>query len=583
MAQFRVWAPGAKRVEVTVAGRSWPMAAEPGGWYAAEAAGAGPGADYTLALDGGPPLPDPRSPWQPQGASGPSRLVDHAAFRWTDDGFQARPLTAALVYELHVGTFTPEGTFAGAIGKLGHLKDLGATHIELMPVAEFPGRFGWGYDGVSLYAPRHAYGGPEGLKRLVDAAHARGLGVLLDVVYNHLGPAGNYLPRFGPYFSERHRTPWGHALNFEGPHSGEVRRFFCDNALMWLRDYHLDGLRLDAVHAIVDASALPFLEQLAAEVEQLATHLGRHLVLIAESDLNDPRIVRPPALGGFGIHAQWSDDFHHALHSVLTGEREGYYSDFGAIADLARALRTAYVYTGNHSTFRRRPHGRPPAGLSGHSFLGYAQNHDQIGNRARGERLVHLVGPRRARLAAGLVLTSPFVPMLFQGEEFGATAPFQYFADFPDDPDLSRAVTEGRRAEFAPFGWAAADVPDPASPETFARSRLDWSEPHREPHRGLLEWHRQLVRLRRSLPQLSNGNLEHVATAFSEPGRWLSVERGEVTIAANFAAERRTIPLDADRPRTVLLETDPGGVEVGREGISLPGEALAVLGPSRRP
>jgi maltooligosyltrehalose trehalohydrolase len=568
-------------MEVSILGNSVPMTEEAGDWWSADVPGAGPGDDYTFAVDGGPPLPDPRSGWQPHGVSGPSRLVDHEAFRWTDHEFQARPLSSALIYELHVGTFTPEGTFEAVIGKLDHLRDLGVTHLELLPVAEFPGRFGWGYDGVSLYAPRHAYGGPEGLKRLVDACHARGLGLVLDVVYNHLGPSGNYLPQFGHYFSGRHKTPWGDALNFDGPHSDEVRRYFCDNALMWFRDYHVDGLRLDAVHAIIDTSAINFLEQLATEVDVLKAHLGRHLVLIAESDLNDPRVVRPWELGGFGLDAQWSDDFHHALHSVITGERNGYYSDFGSIADLATSFKTSYVYTGTRSEYRLRRHGRPPIGLSAHHFLGYVQNHDQLGNRAQGDRLCHLTSLERAKLAAALVLTAPFVPMLFQGEEFGATAPFQYFADFPEDPDLSRAVSEGRRREFAAFGWRPEDVPDPASPETFGRSKLDWSEVDREPHRSLVDWYRRLIRLRRRLPQLTDGRLDLVSTAFSEEDRWLVVERSLVTIAVNFADERRSIPLNADRPHTVLLSTHDAAFEAGRASISLPGNALAVLGPAR--
>jgi maltooligosyltrehalose trehalohydrolase len=514
---------------------------------------------------------------------GPSRLVDHGAFSWTDDGFQARPLSSGLIYELHVGTFTPEGTFGAVIGKLGHLKELGVSHLSLLPVADFPGRFGWGYDGVSLYAPRHAYGGPLGLKKLVDAAHRQGLGVILDVVYNHLGPSGNCLPRFGPYFSGRHKTPWGEAVNFDGPHSDEVRRFCCDNALMWLRDYHADGLRIDAVHAIVDTSAITFLEQLAGEVDALEAHLGRHLVLIAESDLNDPRLVQPRELGGVGLDAQWSDDFHHALHAVLTGERSGYYADFGTIADLAAALRNAFVYAGRPSVFRQRRHGRAPLGLSGHRFLGYIQTHDQVGNRPRGERLVQLTTLERVRLAAGLVLTAPFVPMLFQGEEFGASAPFQYFADFRDEPALARAVSEGRRGEFTAQGWRPEEIPDPGAPETFARSTLDWSELDREPHRSLLHWHRRLIGLRRQLPPLTDGRLDLVATEFSEAQRWLVVARGPVTLAASFADERQSIPFGADRPRCLLLSSPDGdgdgGIEVEHERLSLPGNALAILGP----
>src|ERR1700722_13382288 len=422
------------------------------GWWVVATALPIPGADYAFVIDGAePPVPDPRSQSQPHGVHGRSRFVDHSAFPWTDSGWKAPALDSAIVYELHVGTFTAAATFDAAIDRLGYLKDLGVTHVELMPVAEFSGDRGWGYDGVDLFAPHHAYGGPDGLKRLVDACHARGLAVLIDVVYNHLGPSGNYLPRFGPYLTHRHSTPWGDAVNFDGRGSDEVRRLFCDNALMWLRDYHCDGLRIDAVHAIIDTSAIHFLEQLASEVAALERELGRRLVLIAESDLNDSRIVRARELGGYGIDAQWSDDFHHALHCVLTGERAGYYSDFGTIADLAKALRHAWVYDGRYSNHRGRPHGRSPAGLSGHHFLGYAQTHDQVGNRAKGERSSHLMSIARLKIGAAIVLCAPFIPMLFQGEEFGADTPFQYFTNH-EEPELAKAVSEGRRKEFAAFG-----------------------------------------------------------------------------------------------------------------------------------
>jgi len=584
MAPYRVWAPLADRASVKASGEVFPMERDGKieGWWSAPGRIARPGEDYTFSIDGGPDLPDPRSGWQPHGVHGPSRIVDHGRFRWSDGEFQARPFSSALVYELHVGTFTQEGTFDSAIPRLDHIKALGVTHVELMPVADFPGRFGWGYDGVSLFAPRHAYGGPDGLKRLVDACHARGLGVILDVVYNHLGPAGNYLPKFGPYFTDRHHTPWGDALNFDGPYSDEVRRYFCDNALMWLRDYHFDGLRLDAVHAIVDTAAVTFLEQLATEVDVLKAHLGRHLVLIAESDLNDPRIVRPWEIGGFGIDAQWSDDFHHALHSVITGERNGYYSDFGSMKDLATAFETSYVYTGRRSKFRLRRHGRPPIGLTGHHFLGYVQNHDQLGNRAQGDRLCHLTTKDRAKVAAAMVLTAPFVPMLFQGEEFAATSPFQYFADFADDPDLARAVSEGRRKEFGQFGWKPEDVPEPGSPETFERSKLHWDELDREPHRELLEWHRELIRLRRDLPQLTDGRLDLICTDSSEDEQWLFVERGLVSIVANLADVPRKIPLRDGRPTDILLASVTGGIEVAEDSIVLPPHSVAILGPVGR-
>jgi maltooligosyltrehalose trehalohydrolase len=581
MAPYRVWAPLAERVSVNVGGETIVMERDPRieGWWQAKGRHARAGEEYTFNVDDDEKLPDPRSGWQPQGVHGPSRIVDHSAFRWSDDEFQPRPLSSALIYELHVGTFTDEGTFEAIIPRLDHLKKLGVTHVELMPVADFPGRFGWGYDGVNLFAPRDLYGGPEGLKRLVDACHASKLGVILDVVYNHLGPSGNYLPKFAPYFTDRHNTPWGDALNFDGPHSDEVRRYFCDNALMWLRDYHVDGLRLDAVHAIVDTSAITFLEQLATEVDVLKAHLGRHLVLIAESDLNDPRIVRPWEIGGFGIDAQWSDDFHHALHSVITGEVNGYYSDFGSMRDLATAFETSYVYTGRRSKFRMKRHGRPPIGLTGHHFLGYVQNHDQLGNRAKGDRLCHLTTKERAKVAAALVLTAPFIPMLFQGEEFGSNSPFQYFADFSEEPELAKAVSEGRRKEFGQFGWNPEEVPEPDSPETFERSKIRWDEVKQEPHASLLEWHRRLIELRRQLPQLTDGRLDLVVTDCDEARKWLTIERGLVTIVANLADEAQTIPLREGRPCHVLLASVDRRVEAADDKITLPGNSVAILGP----
>lgn len=575
MTTLCVWAPVAHRVDVEIGGEHLPLTTREDGWWSADVP-AGPGSDYAFILDGGEPLPDPRSPWQPSGVHGFSRLVDHQAFPWQDQRWQAGPLSAAVIYELHVGTFTPAGTFEAAIERLDHLVDLGMTHVELMPVNEFSGSRGWGYDGADLYAPHHTYGGPAGLKRLIDACHARGLAVLLDMVYNHLGPVGNYLSRFGPYFTERYATPWGAAVNLDGPHSHEVRRFFCDNALMWLRDYHCDGLRLDAVHALVDTSAVHFLEQLAAEVDALAAYLGRHLVLIAESDLNDPRVVRPPAVGGYGIDAQWNDDFHHALHTVLTGERDGYYSDFGAFADLARALEQAFVYSGRYSAFRRRPHGWPPTGLTGHCFLGYLQNHDQIGNRATGERSSHLLSPGRLKIAAALVLTAPFIPLLFQGEEWGASSPFQYFTAH-DDPVLGQAVAYGRREEFAAFGWHPDEIPDPQARDTFARSKLRWDELAREPHAGILDWHRHLLRLRREVPALTDGRLDRVRVRYDEEARWLVVERGPVAVACNLADHTQGVPLRLPWVPQALLISDPA-VQVTAAGVTLPPDAVAVLG-----
>jgi maltooligosyltrehalose trehalohydrolase len=573
MKTFRVWAPLPKTLEVQVGNEVLPMSAGPDGWWTAEAP-APPDGDYGFILDGAGPFPDPRSPWQPQGVHGLSRLVDQGAFRWSDAGWQPPPLSAAVIYELHVGTFTPAGTFAAAIERLGHLADLGVTHVELMPANEFPGDRGWGYDGVDLFAPHHAYGGPHGLKELVDACHARGLAVLLDVVYNHLGPSGNYLGRFAPYFTTRYSTAWGPALNFDGPDSDEVRRFFCDNARMWLRDYHLDGLRLDAVHAIFDASAQPFLEQLGGEVKQMEAQLGRRLLLIAESDANDPRLLWSRERGGFGLDAQWSDDFHHALHAVLTGERNGYFADFGRLAQIGKALRQAYVFDGCYSVYRRRRHGRPPAGLSGHRFLAYLQNHDQIGNRARGERSPKLMSLGRLKTGAALLFTSPFLPMLFQGEEWGAGTPFLYFTDHPE-PKLAQAVREGRRQEFAAFGWRPDEIPDPQARETFELSKLNWSEIPESPHLELLAWHRQLIRLRRLEPALTDGRLDLVRAQWDEQAHWLTLERGAITAACNLAAAPQRIPLRAGKQRALMISE--AGIATGDGFVELPPDSVAMV------
>jgi maltooligosyltrehalose trehalohydrolase len=575
MTSFRIWAPNANQVEVRIGTDLFGMTRGDDSWWRAEIPLAKAGIDYAFVVDGGDPLPDPRSPWQPNGIHGPSRTLDHRGFSWTDQRWQAKPLSSAIVYELHIGTFTPQGTFIAAIDQLDYLVDLGITHIELMPAPEFSGTRGWGYDSVDLYAPHHAYGEPDDFKRLVDACHARGLAVILDVVYNHLGPAGNYLAQFGPYFTERYATPWGQAINFDGLESYEVRRFFCDNALMWLKDYHFDGLRIDAVHAIIDTSAVHFLEQLVCEVAELQAQTGRHLALIAESDLNDPRIIRPREIGGYGVHAQWTDDFHHALHCVLTGERAGYYRDFGSLADLAKALQQVFVYDGRYSAFRRRRHGRPPSGLSGHSFLGYLQTHDQIGNRAKGERSSHLMSVGRLKIAAALVLTAPFIPMLFQGEEWGATSRFLYFTDH-EDPELGRNVTEGRRREFAAFGWNPEEIPDPQAIETFERSKLNWSERDKEPHAGLLEWHRRLIELRRKIPSLSDGRLEGVRVNFDETAKWFVVRRGPVVVACNLNRVTQRVPAGIE-PASQLLLASEDKVRLSQDAVELPSDSVAIL------
>jgi maltooligosyltrehalose trehalohydrolase len=575
---FSVWAPKAETVQLMLGDERRPMVPGPGGWWVLTVHEAGPGTDYAFAVNGGPPLPDPRSPFQPDGPHGRSRVVDHSAFDWTDQAWTGPvPLSAGVVYELHVGTFTPEGTFEAAIERLDHLADLGVTHVELLPVCEFPGSRGWGYDGVDLFAPHHAYGGPEGLKRLIDAGHARGLGMIIDVVYNHLGPDGNYLAHYGPYFTDRYSTPWGQAVNFDGPGSDEVRRFVIDNARMWLADYHADGLRVDAIHAIFDTSAVHILEELGTAVRALETRLGRRLLVIPESDLNDPRPVRSVDVGGYGLDAAWSDDFHHALHAALTGERSGYYGDFDSLADLADALERVYVYGGRYSAHRDRRHGRPVTGLSGHRFLGFLQNHDQVGNRAQGERSCHLVSLGKLKIGAALVLCSPFVPMLFAGEEWAASSPFCYFTDH-QDRDLGRAVTEGRTQEFSAFGWDPAQVPDPQAAATFERSKLDWAELDKEPHVEMLAWHRQLLALRRRLHDLADGDLSRVRTIFDEEEQWLVMNRGAATVAANLSPERRFVPLPPE-PGVVLLASANYIRLASEDRLDLPPESVAVLGP----
>ena len=541
--KFRVWAPKAREVSIAIGEHLRTGHKEPGGWFSSELLP--DGCDYFVRVDGCD-LPDPRSRHQPKGVSGPSRYVV-SPFDWQDQRFRAPPLSAAVIYELHLGTFTREGTLAAAAARLPYLVELGVTHVELMPLATYPGRWGWGYDGVALFAPHPAYGTPDDVKRFVASCHAHGLAVLLDVVYNHLGPDGNYLGEFGPYFTDRYHTPWGAAVNLDGAGSDEVRRFFIDNARMWLEEYHFDGLRLDAVHALFDESARHLLQDIAEAVRALEPMLGKPLCVIAESDQNDPRITRAPELGGYGLSAQWSDDFHHALHAALTGETSGYYADFGRIEQIARALSDGFVYAGDYSPFRQRRHGQPLGDASGHRLLGYLQNHDQVGNRARGERIGHLVSEGRARIGAALVLMSPYVPMLFQGEEWGASAPFQYFTDH-QNPELAQAVQRGRREEFAQFGWDPAQVPDPQAEATFRRSQLDWSELTRSPYKERLGFYRALIGLRKRTPDLLDGRRDRVHVSFDEDARWLRMQRGSVTLLANLSERRLELP----RPQGTL-------------------------------
>ncbi|MER5979000.1 malto-oligosyltrehalose trehalohydrolase [Streptomyces sp. NPDC001857] len=577
--QFEVWAPQAERVTLQCDGVTRAMERDPdrAGWWTGEAEAAD-GSRYGFAVDDGPVLPDPRSRRQPDGPDGLSAVVDHGRHTWRAQ-WAGRPLAGAVLYELHVGTYTPEGTLDAAADRLGHLVELGVTHVELMPLCPFPGRHGWGYEGVSLWAVHEPYGGPQALKRFVDRAHELGLGVVLDVVHNHLGPSGNYLPAFGPYFTDTHHTPWGSAVNLDAPGSDEVRAFLLGSALAWLRDYRLDGLRLDAVHALADTRAYPFLEELSESVDALAAETGRPLFLIAESDLNDPRLITPRREGGLGLHAQWNDDFHHALHTALTGESQGYYADFARdpFAALAKTLTGGYFHDGTYSSFRGRHHGRPldRTRLPGYRLLGYGQTHDQVGNRAQGDRLSASLSPGLLACAAALILTSPFTPMLFMGEEWAAGTPWQFFTDHTD-PELAEAVRQGRRREFAAHGWAEEDVPDPQDPATRDRSCLDWSEPEREPHARVLEWYRRLITLRHELADLTDPDLADIKVAHDARARWLAFRRGDVRVVVNLGKDPAAIPLGT-RPARVLAAWEP--VEApGPDGLlQVPGEACVVL------
>jgi maltooligosyltrehalose trehalohydrolase len=509
---FLVWAPFAECVDVHILGPDEmrvPLDPAGGGYFRSVLSGVGAGSRYRYCLNGKLEFPDPASRSQPDGVHGPSEVVEDT-FEWHDSPWRGVPLSDYIFYELHVGAFTGQGTLDAAIAHLDYLVQLGITAVELMPVAQFPDARNWGYDGVYPFAVQNSYGGPEGLKRFVDAAHVRGLAVVLDVVYNHLGPEGNYLGQFGPYFTDRYQTPWGLAVNFDGEHSAAVRRFVIENAVRWVTEFHIDALRLDAVHAIYDGSSKHILQELAESVHQAATTLGRRIFVIAESELNQARLVERVPEGGYGLDAQWSDDFHHALHALLTGERVGYYQDFGSIHDLAKAFEEGFVYTGQHSAYRGRPHGTSAANLPPERFVVCAQNHDQVGNRMLGERLSALLGFEELKLAAGLLLLSPFLPLLFMGQEWGEPAPFLYFVSH-SDADLIQAVRQGRRREFAAFAWQG-EVPDPQAQETFERSRIDHSLRESGRHEALVDLYKELIRLRKRIPAIRHRQKNASAT-----------------------------------------------------------------------
>jgi maltooligosyltrehalose trehalohydrolase len=572
---FQVWAPAQERVRVRVDGTDHDMARVDGGWWRADV----DGSDYAFLLgDDDTPLPDPRSAWQPEGVHGPSRVYDHGAFAWSDAAWTGRALPGGVLYELHVGTFTAGGTFDSALDRLDHLVALGITHVEVMPVNSFDGTHGWGYDGVLWGAVHEPYGGPDGFKRLVDACHARGLAVVLDVVYNHLGPSGAYLDRFGPYFAGQ--NDWGPGLNLDGADSDEVRRYVVDNALTWLRDFHVDGLRLDAVHALVDRRAIHVLEQLSVEVGALSAAVRRPLTLIAESDLNDPSLVTAREAGGDGLQAQWSDDLHHSLHVALSGETSGYYADFAAPGALARTLRDVFFHAGTWSSFRGRTHGRPvdTHRIPGHRFLAYLQNHDQVGNRATGDRLSATVSHGLLACGAAIVFCSPYTPMVFMGEEWAASTPWQFFASFPD-PDLAEAVRTGRRREFGRHGWGESEVPDPMDPATMERSRLDWAEVDTEGHRDVLELYRSLIALRRDRPELVDPALDTFEVHGAPDDSWLVLHRGGLRLVCNLSASAVSVPLDGRAGEILLSWGEP---TVTDSGVDLPAESFTLLAVTER-
>lgn len=574
MPEFRVWAPKPALVRLDIDGAVHPMTRSDDGWWHTTLPAPGD-ARYGYLLDDDPTvLPDPRSARQPDGVHARSQLWEppgpdrgtSADAEWT-----GRSVQGAVIYELHIGTFTAAGTFDSAAEKLDYLVDLGIDFVELMPVNSFAGTHGWGYDGVLWYSVHEPYGGPDGLVRFVDACHARGMGVLIDAVFNHFGPSGNYLPRFGPYLSSA-SNPWGEGVNIAAAHSDEVRRYVIGCALRWMCDFHVDGLRLDAVHALVDTTAIDILEELATETDWLSRQLGRPLSLIAESDRNDPRLITPAEQGGYGITAQWNDDIHHAVHTAVSGERQGYYADFGSLATLAQTLRHGYFHAATYSSFRRRRHGRPldVSKIPATKLVAYACTHDQVGNRALGDRPSQYLTCGQLAIKAALILGSPYTVMIFMGEEWGASSPFQFFSSHPE-PELACATVEGRRAEFAEHGWDADDIPDPQDPQTFLRSKLSWDETRSGDHARLLRVYRDLISLRHNESDLADPWLEHLVLDYDEDQRWMVMRRGQLAIACNLAAEATSVPITG----ALVLAWD--APVIGAETTVLPAHSFAIL------
>ncbi|MDJ1371841.1 malto-oligosyltrehalose trehalohydrolase [Gulosibacter molinativorax] len=596
--RFDVWAPFAKRLRVQVDGEIYDMVRSDESWWRPVGLpelppeGAGHESDYGYLIDDDAhPYPDPRSRRQPGGVHGLSRTFDPNWYDWGDSEWRGRQLAGGVIYELHIGTFTPDGTLDSAIERLDHLVDLGVDFVEPMPVNAFNGDYGWGYDGAYWFAVHEPYGGPLAYQRFVDACHQRGLGVIQDVVYNHLGPSGNYLGKYGPYVANQHQTAWGDAVNLDGFDSDQVRRYITDNVLMWVRDFHVDGLRLDAVHALVDTRAVHILEEISMEVEAFSAHVGRPLTLIAESDMNAPRIIQPRVAGGYAITAQWSDDFHHAAHVTLTGEDDGYYEDFAetrghGMGALKKVLTRGFFHDGAISTFRRRHHGRPLSpGTNAWRLVASTQNHDQIGNRARGDRLSEKLSADQLAVGATLLMCSPFTPMLFMGEEWGSTTPFQFFSSHPE-AELAKSVSQGRIQEFSRMGWDESEIPDPQDPETFRRSKLEWMELDKPERAALLDVYRRLIALRKAHPELTSPWLRDVTAEYHVESRVFTFWRGDLEVVLNFSDETQHVALDVDvhwteyreLPRILFATRDD--VRVDGERATLPPYSAAVFGPT---
>jgi len=556
---FSLWAPFLRSVSVKIISpqaRAFPLQKTASGYWRAAIEDIAPGSAYYFVLDDSKELPDPASFFQPQGVHGPSQVIDQSSFAWQDQKWSGIPLDKLIIYEIHVGSFTPEGNFAAIIPRLKELANLGVNAIEIMPVAQFPGERNWGYDGAYPFAVQNSYGGPSGLKNLINQAHAQGLAVILDVVYNHLGPEGNYLAEYAPYFTDKYHTPWGKAVNFDDTDNQGVRNYFIQNALYWFKSYHVDALRIDAIHGIFDKSPKHILKELAEEVEKFSAEEGRRFYLIVESDLNQAQVIRERSRGGYGIDAQWCDDFHHCLHTLLTGEKNGYYADFGKIEQLEKSFREGFVYTGEYSVYRKSTHGTSSRDIPADRFVVFLQNHDQVGNRLKGERLSTLVNFEGLKLAIGSVLLSPYIPLLFMGEEYGEEAPFLYFVSH-SDPALAKAVWEGRKKEFEAFGWRG-ELPDPACEETFLKTKIDWSKREEGKHKVLLNFYKELISLRKNIPALNHLDKDGAQVVSSEEAHYLYLRRwyndSDVVCLMNFSQQVNEFKIDlpGDKWRKII-------------------------------